>query len=112
EMSRLFGDRGDLLANTLKVADLCEDDVLPSRTELPAMYQDDNYVLREFTFAGAHIRHRKLPLKLKRRLEFELERIGRLNFSRHFLVIWDACRWAGDQNIQFSGRGSVVDSAV
>lgn len=112
EMGNLYSDRPDLLANTLFVADMCEGDVLPNRTELPLLYKDDAYVLREYTYAGALLRHKKISPKLKQRLDYELKRISKLNFAGHFLVMWDACRWAGDQNIQFSGRGSVVDSAV
>lgn len=53
-----------------------------------------------------------MPNGLKKRLSLELDRIGRLNFAEHFLAIWDACRWASDQHIHYSGRGSMVDSAV
>ena len=112
EMERLFRDRPELLANTLKVAERCDKDVLPPRTQLPKLYADEAYVLREYTYAGALLRHKKLSPKLKRRLDHELDRISRLNFAGHFLVMWDACRWASDQNILFTGRGSVVDSAV
>ncbi|HEY3780760.1 MAG TPA: DNA polymerase III subunit alpha [Fimbriimonadaceae bacterium] len=112
EMEFLFIDHPELLANTLYVADLCEPDVLPARTQLPKLYSDEAYVLRHFTQIGASLRHKKVPKKLKQRIESELERICRLNFAGHFLVAHDACRWASEQDIQFSGRGSVVDSAV
>lgn len=112
EMCALFNDKPNLLKNTLRIADICEDDVLPLRTMLPKLYADEDYVLREYTLAGALMRHRKISPRLKKRLEYELNRIGKLKFAGHFLVMWDACRWAAEQEIQFSGRGSVVDSAV
>lgn len=112
EMATLFQDRLDLVANTLKVANRCDDDVLPSRTQLPSLYDEPNHALREITWMGANLFYPKVSPKLKRRIEMELDRIQRLNFSGHFLTMWDACRWAREQDILFSGRGSVVDSAV
>lgn len=112
EMSALYADRPDLLANTRGVAARCDDDVLPSRTQLPCLFEDPNHALREITWMGANLVYDKTPPKLKRRIEKELDRIQRLNFSGHFLTMWDACRWAREQDILFSGRGSVVDSAV
>ncbi len=112
EMAALYKDQPQLLRNTLTVAERCDDDVLPSRTQLPSLYPDANHVLKEVTWMGAHLRYPKLPNALKMRIDRELERIQRLNFSGHFLTMWDTCRWAQEQEILFSGRGSVVDSVV
>lgn len=112
EMKERFADRPDLLRRTLDVAERCDPDVMPSRTQLPRLFDDPNHALREATWMGAHLRYPKITAKLKRRIEMELERIQRLNFSGHFLTMWDACRWAHSQQIQYSGRGSVVDSVV
>jgi len=112
EMAALFDDRPDLLATTLAVAERCDDNVLPDRTRLPQIFDNPNQVLRDATWAGASLRYRSMPAELKQRIHNELDRIDRLNFADHFLVMWDACRWAGEQNILFSGRGSVVDSVV
>jgi error-prone DNA polymerase len=108
----LYSDRPDLIENTVRVADLCDDDVLPSRTRLPQLYDDPSTALRHITFAGAEARHRKIVPALRKRLDHELDRIGRMGFADHFLSAWDFCKWAGEQGYQFSGRGSVVDSAV
>jgi error-prone DNA polymerase len=112
EMTALFGDDPDLLRNTLKVAERCEAEVLPGRVELPRIFEDEEGMLRALVLDGARARCEKPTRGLCRRLEGEMERIFRLGYTRHFLTIWDACRWAGEQGILFSGRGSVVDSAV
>lgn len=112
EMRSLFSDRPDLLANTMKVVERCDEDVLPARTRLPEIFPDPNHALREIVEAGAHLRYPKITPRIRKRLSFELDRIAGMEFSNHFLTIWDACRWADDQGILFSGRGSVVDSAV
>lgn len=113
EMVALYPDAPELLDNTLRIADLCEGDVLPGRTKLPQLFPDDAHALKEIVEAEALSaygdrygpRHRK-------RLAHEVERIQRLGFASHFLCAWDFCRWAREQGIGMSGRGSVVDSAV
>jgi len=112
EMAARFPDRRDLVENTLIIADLCDRDVLPSRTRLPKLFQNSEIAFREIVMEGARARHPKISRPLQSRLELEIERITRLNFADHFLVMWDACRWASEQSILHSGRGSVVDSAV
>jgi len=112
EMAFLFSDRLDLLENTQRVADLCDADVLPKRTQLPPIFDDDALAIRDAAYAGARQRLRTDDYGTKRRLDLELERIIRNGFARHFLVAYDMCRWAASQGILYSGRGSVVDSLV
>jgi len=68
--------------------------------------------LREIVFDGARYRCKDFKADRRKRLDLELDRINRLGFANHFLVAWDMCHWAREQEILFSGRGSVVDSAV
>lgn len=110
--AEMAGWDASLLSNTLLIAERCENDVLPGRTELPQIYDDDDRVLREITLMGAYRRHDKLPAKLMKRINLELYRIISLGYSRHFLAAYDMVRWAEEHQIQYSGRGSVVDSAV
>lgn len=112
EMAALYADKPELIRSTLLLADKCDNDVLPGRTRLPQLFPDEPRVLREATYAGARERHSSLRKGLVRRLEHELERIIRLGYSGHFLVAWDFCDWARENDIVLSGRGSVVDSAV
>lgn len=112
EMQRLFADAPRLLGNTLRVAERCEPDVMPSRSQLPQLYENDPHALKEIVWQGALSRYERVSPKLKKRLTFELDRIIGLDFCRHFLVAHDFCRWADKAGIQMSGRGSVVDSVV
>jgi error-prone DNA polymerase len=112
EMRKLYEDCPQLLDNTMLIPELCDQDVLPGRTRLPRLVEDDNALLYHQTWEGARRRHRKITPDLKRRLDHELNRIATLGYSAHFLTIWNACEWAREQDILFSGRGSVVDSAV
>ena len=114
EMEALFADRPDLLRNTKMIADQCEDNVLPTRTQLPEYCDDEGEMLRTIVMDKA----RTLPARYgsgdtrETVLKMELRRIITRGFAAHFLIAWDMCRWAQSQGIVFSGRGSVVDSAV
>lgn len=112
EMAELFSDSPELLSNTHYVADLCESDILPGPTKLPLIAKNPDQTLREITITGMHEWHRNVTPRLRERIDRELERITRLGYSNHFLVAWDMCNFARSENIQFSGRGSVVDAAV
>jgi error-prone DNA polymerase len=112
EMRVLYSDRPELLQATLQVAEMCDADVLPARTNMPSVFEDDAHALREIVEMNSHARYKKVTPAIRKRLEMEVERIIRLGFSSHFLVAFDMVRWAGEQGIQSSGRGSVVDSAV
>jgi len=111
----LFADRPDLIANTWRIAEACEDDVMPPRTQLPMLYDDENNRLKRVVMSAANrLRHRYRARDSTRRylLQYELDRITKRGFAGHYLIAWDMCRWAKSQGIVFSGRGSVVDSAV
>ena len=54
EMAAHYADRPELLEATLRVADRCEDDVLPGRARLPSLFADDDHALREIVESEAH----------------------------------------------------------
>lgn len=112
EMNELYADARELLEATHEIAERIEDNVMPVRTLLPIISDDPDRELREIVYSGADQWHRKVTSELKARLNFELERIARLGYSSHFLVSWDMCRWAREQGILFSCRGSAVDAAA
>lgn len=112
EMAALFADSPELLANTMRVVEQCESDVLPGPTRIPLIDPNPDQALRELVYQGAREWHRKVTRGLQARLDFELGRIAALGYSNHFLVACDMCRWANENQIQYSGRGSVVDAAI
>jgi error-prone DNA polymerase len=112
EMAALYEDRPELLRNTLRVAERCEPNVLPPRSTLPQLFENDAEAFEAIVKMEAVHAYGVMSDRSQKRLEREIERIRRLGFASHFLVAWDMCRWAREQGIQQSGRGSVVDSAV
>jgi len=112
EMWGRYGDRPELISNTMRIAERCDRNVLPIHADLPKFCEDENGAFRELTLEGARRRYRQFGRELHARLDMEMERIVRLGYAGHFLIAWDMCRWAREQGILFSGRGSVVDSVV
>ena len=51
--------------------------------------------------------------RCSRRLEFELETIGKMGFADYFLIVWDFVKYAKDRKIAVGpGRGSAAGSIV
>lgn len=112
EMASLFEDMPELLEHTHRIAERCDADVLPKRTRMPKLFPDSNSALCQIAHAESVDRYGVVKSPLRKRIEKELDRICRLDYADHFLIMWDACKWARSHDIQFSGRGSVVDSVV
>lgn len=118
EMSRLFADRPDVLANTqtlaLSLAPPLDPAVrhLPRFPHLPPGETAFSY-LSGLTWCGASERYKgQLTDAVKTRLLHELETIRDLGYADYFLCCWDICNEARQRQIGFALRGSAVGSAV
>ena len=128
EMSRAFPEQPDALANTLRIAEMC-DFTLEGTDSLPAFdvppgfsiesyfekvardgYEERMRVLRPLAEAG-RLRH---PVaEYEARLEKELGVIRRVGFAGYFLIVWDFIRYARERRIPVGpGRGSAAGSLV
>ena len=117
EMAELFGEYPQALEHTLRIAEACEDQVVPLGEKLLPSYPvppgwSSMAWLRELTYRGAQERYGRLRRKLQERLEHELAVIEALGVADYFLVVWDIVQWARRQGIRMAGRGSAADSAV
>ena len=54
----------------------------------------------------------RIPDKVRKQLEHELELIEQLAFADYFLTVWDIVSWARGQDILCQGRGSAANSSV
>lgn len=108
----MFADQPQLIENLHQLVQQCDDHVLPGRVNLPKFCDDEDGVLKQIVELGAHERYARITGPLRKRIDLELNRMMKLGWSRHFLIAWEMCEWARDQQILFSGRGSVVDSVV
>ena len=120
EMARLFPDHPEALENTLKVVESVEDIGMElGKTRLPNFpkpqgYTADQY-LRERCEEGLRRRYGKRAdnPEVRRRLDFELQTIGKMGFADYFLIVWDFVKFAKDRKIAVGpGRGSAAGSIV
>jgi error-prone DNA polymerase len=116
-MRHLFPDLPAALANSTLLESRLEFTLEQLGYEFPAYPTPAgvtmDQLLRELTFAAAPDRIGcPITAPLHSQLTRELELIAQLKFSGYFLIVWDICRWAREQNILVQGRGSAANSAV
>ncbi|WP_426267373.1 DNA polymerase III subunit alpha [Sphingomonas sp. LHG3443-2] len=117
EMTALFEDLPEALANTLVVARRCAVSAPKRRPILPRMGDDEDEALRAAAHAGLEKRIETYAEELKptyrERLDFELDVIVRMGFAGYFLIVADFIQWAKNNDIPVGpGRGSGAGSAV
>jgi DNA polymerase III subunit alpha len=128
EMARVFPDHPEALANTLRVAEMCDFKLEGVSTlpqfEVPPGFTFDSY-FEKVTREGFAERERVLrPLAEAGRLRFpipdyearldkEIGVIRRVGFAGYFLIVWDFIRYARERGIPVGpGRGSAAGSLV
>lgn len=116
EMSRLFADHPEALANTVRLADRLQFTLQDLGYEFPRFRGLDaekmNEFLHDVTMAGARARYSHLGSKVHAQIQRELELIAKLGFSGYFLIVWDIVNFCTAQNILVQGRGSAANSVV
>ena len=118
EMARLFGEVPESLSNTLLIAERCNVnlDVKDYRLplfEVPEGQTPESY-LHSLCEEGARRRYgdQAGSEAVQTRLEYELGVIHRMGFDAYFLIVWDLCRYARQQDIWYNARGSAAGSIV
>ena len=118
EMARIFFDVPEALSNTLLIGERCNLDLsfkgyrLP-RFEVPIGHTAETY-LRELCQAGfqRRLKSHASDSNYRERLEYELDIIHKMGFDTYFLIVWDLCRYAREQDIWYNARGSAEASIV
>lgn len=108
----------ELLAETLRVAALCDfsldelryeypqDDVVPAG-QTPAAY------LQTEVSKGLAVRYPNgAPAKVEQQVAYELALITEMGYEAYFLTVYDIVKFARQQHILCQGRGSAANSAV
>ena len=117
EMFLLFGERPELLRNTLEIAEQCEVTLDFNTLHLPEFkvpegYTPDSYLV-ELCNRGLQQRFSAPNLAVQERLAYELQVIQRMGFAGYFLIVQDLVNWARAQGILVGpGRGSAAGSLV
>src|SRR5438309_4829231 len=118
EMRVLFPDHPEVVAETQRVANLCEFDFekryfLPQYPR-PAEFASDNDLLVHLARAGALARYGDPPpAAVAERLDYELGVISHTGYAGYFLIVYDSGKAAKDRAIPVGpGRGSAAGSLV
>jgi error-prone DNA polymerase len=112
EMARRYPHLEAALQNSLRIAEECSDRLGIGELSFPEFETPDGSgafdYLREQCYRGAEHRYGELSDSVVKRLEYELEIIGKKGFAPYFLVVQDIVR----QSPRTCGRGSAAASLV
>ncbi len=125
EMSEIFSDIPETLAETATLADKIESyelerDVVLPKFDIPVEFlkngdekEGENEYLRKLTFEGAEERYGEITAEVRERLDFELKTIKKTGYPGYFLIVQDFTRKARELGVAVGpGRGSAAGSAV
>ncbi len=116
-MTRIFENIPDAISNTLKIAEQCDVALPIGKINFPPFTPPEgethsSYLGKLARIGIGQIYPNPIPIKVVRRLRYELKVIHDLNFSAYFLIVWDIVREARARGIQTVGRGSAANSLV
>lgn len=116
EMQRKFADFPAALENIALVADLCRFDFPLGQFRFPTLDLPSGHTPREelwaLATAGASQRYGEMTPTLEARLAKEVDVIDALGYAPYFLVVADIVRYARQQRVPVSPRGSASSSVV
>jgi len=120
EMSRLFSDLPEAIANTRELSDRLQFTLADLGYQFPRYPvppgETMNSFLRKRVEEGAMNRYHSKSVDLRRRarrqIDHELALIEKLDLAGYFLIVWDIVEFCRRQNILVQGRGSAANSAV
>src|SRR5680860_1281351 len=121
EMIAAFKHIPEAIANTLKIAEMCNVEIelgniqLP-HFEVPPGYDGDSY-LQKWCEDGITKRYPEAKkedlIPVRERLDYELSVIAKMGWPSYFLIVADFIKWAKNQKIVVGpGRGSAAGSLV
>jgi DNA polymerase III subunit alpha len=116
EMAALFSGVPDAITNTRRVAEMTSLDIPFGQLRLPDFPVPAGHTveswLREECQRGLERRYGTVTEELQRRLDYELDVIIRMGYAAYFLIVADFTRFARDQGIATTCRGSAPGSIV
>jgi DNA polymerase-3 subunit alpha len=116
QMAALFADRPDAIANTRRIAEMTDLQFDFETTRLPDFPVPDGHTpeswLREEAQRGLRERYGDVTAELQARLDYELGVITSMGYAAYFLIVADFTRFAREQGIATTCRGSAPGSIV
>ena len=116
EMALLFPEFPEALANTGRIAEMCNVELSFGQTHLPRFRTPNNMDAEEYLtqlcWEGFKRRYPNPAPEAVQRLEYELEVIKYTQFANYFLVVWDIIDFVRKQGIMYGVRGSAAASVA
>ena len=118
EMTALFKDVPDAIANTEEIVDKVEplklkQDIMLPNFEIPTTFLSQDDYLKDLTFKGAKERYKDLTPEVEERINFELFTIRTMGFAGYFLIVADFINKGKEIGVFVGpGRGSAAGSVV
>ena len=114
EMQAIFADLPEAVANTRRIAEMCDLHLDFSQTRLPDFEVPDGMTaddyLSQLCWDGLRRRFERVTTVEEERLSYELNVIRQTQFAGYFLVGWDIARFARERGIYSALRGSAAAS--
>lgn len=117
QMYAAFPNRHEAVRRSQEIADRVDIQLDLKTRHFPVFTpppgKTDIEYLREIAEEGFRKRYGENPEQRYRdRLEFELGVIGKMGFASYFLIVWDFARFATEQGIPCTARGSACGAMV
>lgn len=116
EMNDFFKDLPEAILNTQKIVNECNFEIDLGVWKFPDFEIESGNTpddeLKNLAFEGVIKRNIELTDEVKKRIDYELEVIKTKGYSKYFLVVADLLRFARENGILTTIRGSVAGSMV
>lgn len=116
EMREFFRDHPEAIENTQKIVDMCNFEIELCVWKFPDYEieggKSPDEALKDLAYEGAKHRHLKITENIKERLDYELKVIKDKGYAKYFLVVADLLRYARENSILTTIRGSVAGSML
>jgi DNA polymerase III subunit alpha len=116
EMAARFPDHLDAVANTKRIAEMCDLELPLGQLRIPHFPVPDGETaeswLRTKCQKGLAWRYGTITTELQERLDYELGVITSMGYAGYFLIVADFIDFAREQGIQTTCRGSAPGSIV
>ena len=115
-MAALFPDQLDAITNTKRIAEMCDLELPLHQTRIPLFPVPDGETVESWLGKecqrGLEWRYGTVTPELQERLDYELGVITSMGYAGYFLIVADFIRFAREQGIQTTCRGSAPGSIV
>ncbi len=116
QMRQMFGDIEQACDNTLVIAERCNVQLDLKTQHAPRFQPPDESTPEDFLtklcYENAKKLYGEITEQVKTRLDRELDVIESKGFAGYFLIVWDFCNYAHENNISVGARGSGVGTLV